>query len=378
MPSNIIGYEWPLDGTKHIAYVTGDDHIHAMVERGKRWIDTDVTQSANAPTIPLDVAIMTGYTWPNGRTQQIDYASPDDSAGHIRELVQLEGHDWTYEDLMEQPTGASPADGTAIVGYSWQGNGTKHVVYTSNDGHIHELAAGTVGTWQYTNITQQAHATIAEGTTAEGAALVAFAWEANATRHVAYISGDAHVHELVAGKDNAWKDTDITEHAASPEASEDSPLVGYVWEANGTRSFIYSTDEGDIYALVAGKDEQWQSIGLLERTKAPKAFGSALSGYVWTTGDMQQIVYVSKDRHVQELSAGRDGTWGHIDVTQATHTAEAANDIIVGFEWSSSFAKQIVYLDTAENPHIHELMLAHGSSWTHTDVTTRTGASDLV
>lgn len=288
MPSNIVGYEWLTDGTKHVAYVTGDDHIHALVERGKRWVDTDVTQSANAPTIPLDVAIMTGYTWPDGRTQQIDYVSPADNAGHIRELVQREGASWSYEDLMAQPTGAAPADGTTLVGYSWQGNGTKHIVYTSSDGHIHELSVGTVGMWKYTNITQQANAPVAEG-----AVLTSFAWEANETQHIAYISGDGHIHELVDGKDNVWQDTDVTEKTGTPDASEDSPLVGYVWETAGTKNLVYIANEGRIYILAAGKDGIWKSTDLLEGTQAPKAFGSVLAGYVWTTGNTQQVVYIS-------------------------------------------------------------------------------------
>ena len=373
MPSNIVGYEWPIDGTKHIMYVTGDDHIHTLVEKGKRWIDTDITQIANAPTIPLDVAIMTGYAWPAGPTQQIDYVSPADSAGHIRELVQREGSSWSYEDIMAQLMDAAPADGTALVGYSWQGNGTKHVVYTSADGHIHELSAGTVGQWQYTNITQQAKAPVAEGATLTG-----FAWESNSTRHVAYISGDGHIHELVAGKDNIWQDTDVTEHTNTPEASEDTPLIGYVWETQGTKNLVYMTDAGSVYALVAGKDGTWKGNDLVEHTQAPKAFGSALAGFVWTTGSTQQIAYISEDRHIQELSAGTDGVWSHSDITQATNVPLAADDALIGFEWSSAFAKQIVYIDTAENPHIHELMLQHGSAWKHTDVTSLTGASDLV
>ncbi len=373
MPSNIIGYEWPIDGTKHIVYVTGDDHIHMLVEKGKRWIDTDITQSANAPTIPLDVAIMTGYAWSAGRTQQIDYVSPDDSAGHIRELVQREGDAWSYEDIMSQPVSVPPADGTALVGYSWQGNSTKHVVYTSADGHIHELSAGTVGQWQYTNITQKANAPVAEGAT-----LTAFAWEANETRHVAYISGDGHIHELIAGKDNNWQDTDVTERTHTPEASEDTPLIGYIWATQNTKNLAYITDTGRIYALTAGTDGAWKGNDIVEQTQAPKAFGSALAGFVWSTGDTQQIAYMSEDRHIQELAAGADGKWTHTDVTQATHAPLAADDSLIGFEWSSAFAKQIVYIDTAENPHIHELMLEHGSTWKHTDVTTLTGASDLV
>ena len=373
MPSNIVGYEWPVDGTKHVVFVTGDDHIHALVEQGKRWIDTDVTQSASAPTIPLDVATMTAYSWPTGRTQQIDYVSPADSAGHIRELVQREGNAWSYEDLMAQPTGAPAADGTALIGYSWRSNGTKHIVYTSGDGHIHELSAGTVGEWQYTNITQQANAP-----RAEGAALTSFAWEVQETRHVAYMSGDGHIHELTVGKDNVWQHTDVTEKTGTPDASEDSSLVGYIWESQSTENLIYTTNGGSIFALTAAKDGTWKSTDLLEKTQAPKAFGSALAGYVWTTGNTQQVVYMSEDRHIQELSTGTDGTWSHTDVTRTTNAPIAANDILVGFEWSSAFAKQIVYLDTAENPHLHELMLAHGSAWKHTDITTLTGASDLV
>jgi len=33
---------------------------------------------------------------------------------------------------------------------------------------------------------------------------------------------------------------------------------------------------------------------------------------------------------------------------------------------------------TRENPHIHELMLKHGGSWHHTDLTRLTDAPELV
>ena len=50
MPSNIVAYEWPLNGTSHIAYETGDNHIHEMVIGQKgRWIDDDITRVAGGP-----------------------------------------------------------------------------------------------------------------------------------------------------------------------------------------------------------------------------------------------------------------------------------------------------------------------------------------
>jgi len=38
MLGNIVAYEWPLDETKQVAFIAGDDHIHEMVTGQKgRW-----------------------------------------------------------------------------------------------------------------------------------------------------------------------------------------------------------------------------------------------------------------------------------------------------------------------------------------------------
>ena len=89
MPSNIVAYEWPLNGTSHIAYETGDNHIHEMVIGQKgRWIDDDITRVAGGPR--LEDAILAGSSWPDGQTQQIAYASAMDANGHIYELVKYQ------------------------------------------------------------------------------------------------------------------------------------------------------------------------------------------------------------------------------------------------------------------------------------------------
>ena len=70
MPSNIVAYEWPLNGTAHIAYEAADTHLHEMVigDDG-RWRDSDIVRGTNAPE--LDEAILAGFTWEAGHTQQI-------------------------------------------------------------------------------------------------------------------------------------------------------------------------------------------------------------------------------------------------------------------------------------------------------------------
>jgi len=217
MLSNIVAYEWPLDETKQVAFIAGDDHIHEMMTGQKgRWRDDDLSELAGAPALALEMAIMTGYAWSDGRTKQIAYVSPVDGNGHIHELVIRQGNTWSYTDLMDQLPGAPAADGVAIAGYAWKANGTKQVVYTGSDSHIHEIMVGVMG------------------------------------------------------------------------------------------------------------------------------------------------------------------MWAHSDLTQLTGAPEASNELVIGYEWTAQFAKQVVYLDTRENPHIHELMLKHGGSWHHTDLTRLTDAPELV
>ena len=72
------------------------------------------------------------------------------------------------------------------------------------------------------------------------------------------------------------------------------------------------------------------------------------------------------------------GSWEHDDLTQLIGPPEASEDVLAAHEWTPEFAKHIVYLDTAENPHIHSLMLKHGSRWQRTDVTSLTGSQPMV
>lgn len=370
MRSNIVGYEWPLSGTIQVVYQTGDSHIRVLVAgQDGRWRDEDITRVAGGPE--LETPIITAYTWSTGRTQQIDYISPM-SDGHIHELVTLQDHPWSYENLMDQHTGAPPSDGVDIVGYGWEAGGTKHVVYTADDGHIHELSAGVSGPWRYTNLTQAAgaHQT-------ESRILAAYPWDAQKTRQVVYLGDDGHIHELAAGVEGSWSHQDLTSLAAAPLA-EPSALSAYAWQTGSTKQVVYTGENGDIYELTAGADGQWKYSDLTALAGAPLAAGSALSGFAWETGQSKQVVYVGNDRHVHELALEQNGQWKHTDLTQHIHAPEAADDVIVGHEWSAQFAKHVIYLDRNSNPHIHSLLFTHGGNWKHTDLTNAAGAQPLV
>jgi hypothetical protein len=371
MPSNITAYEWPLNGTAHIAYETGDNHIHEMAIGQKRtWRDNDITRAAASPG--LESAILAGFTWPDGHTQQIAYTSTLDTNGHIYELVMYQEHPWSVEDIMMQAIEAAPADGFALVGYAWKATGTKNLVYSGRDGHLHELSTGIRGSWKYSDLTQVTGAPLAENSP-----LAAFAWEAGGTKQVVYVSGDGHVHELMSGMDGAWTHTDLTSVSGAPVAG-DSALAAFAWEAGGTKQVVYIGDDGDVYELVCGQKAGWTFTDLTALTGAPLAVGSALAASSWETGRTKCVAYVGSNNHIYELQMPLQGSWERTDLTQLLGAPEASEDILVAHEWTPEFAKHIVYLDTTENPHIHSLMLKHGSQWQHTDVTGLTGSQPMV
>ncbi|QBD78919.1 hypothetical protein EPA93_24220 [Ktedonosporobacter rubrisoli] len=372
MPSNITAYEWQLNGSAHIAYQTNDNHIRELVGRSDgTWRDMDITRTTRAPT--LENAIMTGYGWPEGRTHQVTYVSPTGD-GHIHELVQLHNHPWSYEDLMMQPTGAPPSDGMTLAAYSQKADGTKHVIYTARDGHIHELAVGLTGTWQHTNLTRETPG----APPSEGDALCAFSWATGRSQHVVYLSGDGHIHELIKVDGGPRQHSDLTEIAQAPPAVGNT-LIGYAWERGARKQVVYMGNNGNIYELSAGLDNAWTYTDLMSQTGAPLAAGSALSAFAWETGNTKQVVYVAENQRVQELQMDQAGQWKHRDLMQqVTNAPSASNTLIAGYEWSSQFAKQIIYLDRRENPHIHSLVFKHGGIWQYSDLTSLAGAPALV
>ena len=370
MPSNIVTYEWPLNGTLHIAYEAGDNHIHEMVLAQKgTWRDNDITRDTDSPE--LEDAILAGSSWQDGRTQQIAYASSMNANGHIYELVMYQDHPWSLEDPMLQPVGAAPADGFALVAFEWTAARTKHLVYSGSDGHLHELSAGLTGLWRYTDLTQATGAPLAEND------LLA-AYAAGNTKRVVYVSGDGHIHELMNGLDGLWRHTDLIAATGAPPAG-DTALVGYAWQAGGTNQVVYTGNDGDVYELVGDQHEAWSFADLTGLTGAPLAVGSALAACAWETGFSKQVVYVGGNHHLHELHMTTEqGKWEHTDLTELLRLPDASQDTIAAHEWTPEFAKHIAFLDTAENPHVHSLLLKHGQQWRHTDVTNLTGSQPMV
>ena len=85
--------------------------------------------------------MVNGYGWEAGQSKQIVFTTGD---GHIHELyVNVGGAAWNHADLTAL-AGAPPAS-LVVNGYGWEAGQSKQIVFTTGDGHIHELYVNVGG-----------------------------------------------------------------------------------------------------------------------------------------------------------------------------------------------------------------------------------------
>ena len=111
---------------------------------------------------------------------------------------------WNTDDLMAQ-TGAVFTAGDPN-GYMFDAQGTQHVVYRGDEGHVHELWWD--GQWHTENLTGMTNAVRCLGDPS------GYVFVAQGTQHVVYRGTDNHIHEL--WWNDQWNTDDITAATNAP------------------------------------------------------------------------------------------------------------------------------------------------------------------
>jgi hypothetical protein len=206
-PSNagslISGYSWENGDTKQVVYKDVNGHIHELyVGVGGSWKHADLTQLAGAPV--ASGHFLAGFAWEEDNTKQVTYVTND---GHIHELYvsAKTSWKWTHADLTiitGSPTGI--AIGESFAAYAWPDGGTKQVAFLGSGCHIHELYVGVGGSWKHADLTQLAGAPDPD----TSGYFSGYSWKAGKSKQVVYTTGDGHVHELYVqvGGLKQWKD----------------------------------------------------------------------------------------------------------------------------------------------------------------------------
>ncbi|HLZ63515.1 MAG TPA: hypothetical protein VKR06_41810 [Ktedonosporobacter sp.] len=197
----MVGYGWEAGQCKQVAYVGQDGHLHELyVEVGarKRWRHVDLSALTDAPEAR---DLLVGYEWPQGGSKQIAFVGEDD---HLHELSLEAGQGWRHVDLSTL-TGA-PLAGDVLTGYAWPEGQMKQLAYVDQVGRLHELSLEVGRTWQHVDLTALAQAPLTPITAIEG-----YAWSTGHTKQVAYVGNDGTIREVWIPQGGQWTYADLNE-----------------------------------------------------------------------------------------------------------------------------------------------------------------------
>jgi hypothetical protein len=312
--TSLNGYVFNAQGTQHVNYLGADGDWHELWWDTNGWHDNDLSVAAGlSPLRPPQgqaQALIASYAFAAQNTQHVIYFATDDS--DIHELWWgpetffgiVEGYGWHSNDLT---TAAGAPNGAAIAGagYVFDAQGTQHVDYVGDDGHIHELwwdANGSVttigaGGWHYNDLTVAANAPA----TISAVSVTSYVFDAQGTQHVDYVGNDGHVHELWWDT-NGWHYNDLTAAANAPALGEfASVITSYVFDAQGTQHVDYVGNDGHVHELWWDTNG-WHYNDLTAAANAPLVqAGSPITGCVFAAQGTQHIDYIGEDGNIYEL-----------------------------------------------------------------------------
>ena len=165
-----------------VAYRGTDNHIHTLYWTTGGVGHDDLSGYARAPNA---AGKPTAYYRANDDSHQIVYRGSDQQ---LYELWWNGAAPVQYWNL-SAAAGAPPAASDPASYYSAATN-TKHVVYLTADGHVHEIVWRPGGAASHADLTAETFAPSAVGTPS------AFTVESQRTQHVVFRGSDNHVHEI--------------------------------------------------------------------------------------------------------------------------------------------------------------------------------------
>jgi Fibronectin type III domain len=226
-------------GTQHVVYRGGDNHIHELWWDSQGWHHTDASGNAGAPNSAGDP---NGYMFDAQGTQHVVYRGGDN---HIHELW-WDSQGWHHTDASGDAGAPNSAGDPA--GYVFSAQGTQHVVYRGGDKHIHELWWNSQG-WHHTDASSEGwhhsdtspDAGVPDSTTNPAG----YMFDAQGTQHVVYRGGDKHIHELWWNNEG-WHHTDLTNAGRIPTPKRPTDLrVPGVADREISVSWIDQSDNED-------------------------------------------------------------------------------------------------------------------------------------
>lgn len=232
---NPVGWFTPGDGYHHVAYRTSDGHLHELYWTGPHPVGHgDLTALASAPDAAGDPS---AYVDLLRGVNIVVYRSTDK---HIRSLYWSNGP--IGVDDLSGVAGTPGADGDPVAYYTLHDD-AHQIVYRAANGHIWELYWNGVSSVAGWDLTAQAGAVPATGN------LAAYYSAGTNTKHVIYRSADGRLHEIwwIPGG-GIPAHVDITARYGAPTAAEGP--AAFTIEGPNTQHVTYRGTDKHIYEVI--------------------------------------------------------------------------------------------------------------------------------
>ncbi|BCL78253.1 hypothetical protein ccbrp13_07180 [Ktedonobacteria bacterium brp13] len=211
------------------------------------------------------------------------------------------------------------------------------------------IAKGTPG-----NISASALTTVPVA----GNALSAYQSIEQGTQQIISIDNKYHIHYISSTDGSNWQQADLTAQTNAPDAGGQA-ISGYVASKTDTQEITYVDVNKHIQLLQFDSYKHWTVQDITQKIHAPLADTNAISSFEWQATGTQQIVYIDTHVHIIELTSSDGVDWRTQDLTQLMKAPLANGVTISSFEWSKNSSQQIVYIDTQQ--HIAVLSLVNGT-----------------
>jgi hypothetical protein len=283
------GYIFATEGSQHVVYqgVRFDGHVHELWWAGDGWRHNDLTNAADAP---LTLSAPFGFETHYDGTQRVVYRGRD---SHIHQLSNSR-NGWHDTDLSAATGSPATAVGSAPTGYSFESQGTAHVLAQTDNGHIIEYWQDAT-TWHWGDLTAATGAP-----PASGGDVLGYIFRGPGSQHIDYVGLEAHVHELW-WDETGWHHNDLTASTGASLASVGSHTAGYAFEAQSrqpvaTQHVFYGG--GNYIHELWWNDTGWHVNELNSASRGSHAINSDAQAFVEVDNATQYVFYQSDEHHI--------------------------------------------------------------------------------
>jgi hypothetical protein len=282
----VSGYAFKKTNSQHVVYQgrssggSGDGYIHELwsdAPLGGTWHHHNLTADATGdPLLASDLPYLVpwGYTFEQQGTQHVLYHAND---GDIHELWwDYEDEEWHHHNLTADLPSAAKMFSRPF-GYEFSGpwGGQQFIVYEGNDHQIRELRWDAhTGRWHPRNLNEASEVAVL-AVRPPTAYVFNSQWQ---QRHVLYVGTDNLVHELYWEPGADWHHGALT-NAATAQAN--GIPTGFTFGAEGRQFVHYRGTDGHIHQVSWDQNAGWRPLDLTANYGGPAALDAPPTGYVF-------------------------------------------------------------------------------------------------